>query len=161
MHHDCSIYEKCFNFLLNSCFFGKMVLLRKLKLIYPSTPQHYSNCSAFTFLNFAKYAMTMHSIWERLQSYYHSIWQIFYLSHNVWRKLKNHMKIDIPNIASHFIFLTQIYYNLNFITSSSISSQDFPGTLRSILANCFWRIFFVAHKKCIFLNMSAKFVLKN
>ena len=119
MHHDCSIYKKCFNFLLNSCFFGKVVLLRKLKLIYPSTPQHYSNCSALTFLNFAKYAMTMHSIWERLQSYYHSIWQIFYLSHNVWRKLKNHMKIDIPNIASHFIFLTQIYYNLNFITSSS------------------------------------------
>ena len=35
-----------------------------------------------------------------------------------------------------FIFLTQINYNMNFITSSSISSQDFPGTLRSIFVNC-------------------------
>ena len=32
-----------------------------------------------------------------------------------------------------FIFLTQIYYNMNFITSSSILSQGLPGTLRSIL----------------------------
>ena len=47
-----------------------------------------------------------------------------------------------------FIFLTQIYYNMNFITLSSISSQDFPGTLRSIFVDCFWRtFFFVAHKK--------------
>ena len=27
-----------------------MVLMRKLKLIYPSTSQHYKNCSAPTFL---------------------------------------------------------------------------------------------------------------
>ena len=27
-----------------------MVCLRKLKLIYPSIPQHYNNCSAPTFL---------------------------------------------------------------------------------------------------------------
>ena len=27
-----------------------MVLLRKLKLIYPSTPQHYNNYSVLTFL---------------------------------------------------------------------------------------------------------------
>ena len=27
-----------------------MVFLRKLKLIYPTTPQHYNNCSATTFL---------------------------------------------------------------------------------------------------------------
>ena len=43
-------HEKCFYFLLNSSFSGKMVFLRKLKLIYPSTPQHYNNCSAPTFL---------------------------------------------------------------------------------------------------------------
>ena len=30
------MYEKCFYFLLNSSFSGKMVFLRKLKLIYPS-----------------------------------------------------------------------------------------------------------------------------
>ena len=44
------MYEKCFYFLLNSSFSGKMVFLRKLKLIYPSTSQHYNNCSAPTFL---------------------------------------------------------------------------------------------------------------
>ena len=37
-------------FLLNSSFPGKMVFMRNLKLIYPSTPQHYNNCSAPTFL---------------------------------------------------------------------------------------------------------------
>ena len=42
-----------------------------------------------------------------------------------------------------FIFLTQIYYSMNFITSLSISSQDFPGTLSSIFADCFWRTFFL------------------
>ena len=47
-----------------------------------------------------------------------------------------------------FRFLTQIYYNMNFMTLSSISSQDFPGTLRSIFVDCFWKtFFFVAHKK--------------
>ena len=45
---------------------------------------------------------------------------------------------------------------MNFIISASISLQDFPDTLRSIFANCFWKTFFVVHKKCIFLNMSAK-----
>ena len=42
--------EKCFYLLLNSGFSGKMVLLRRLKLIYPSTPQHCNNCSAPMFL---------------------------------------------------------------------------------------------------------------
>ena len=32
------MYEKCFYFLLTPRFSGKMVFLRKLKLIYPSTP---------------------------------------------------------------------------------------------------------------------------
>ena len=44
------MYEKCFDFLLNSSFSGKMVFMRKLKLIYPSTSQHYNNCSARTIL---------------------------------------------------------------------------------------------------------------
>ena len=39
-----------FYFLLNSSFSSKMVFLSKLKLIYPSIPQHYNNCSAPTFL---------------------------------------------------------------------------------------------------------------
>ena len=37
-------------FLLNSSFPGKMLFMRNLKLVYPSTPQHYNNCSAPTFL---------------------------------------------------------------------------------------------------------------
>ena len=45
------------------------------------------------------------------------------------------------------IFLNQIYYNMNFITSASISSQDFPDTLRSIFADCFWIIFFCSIQK--------------
>ena len=44
------MYEKCFYFLLNSSFSGKMVFLRKLKLIYPSTTQHCNNCSVPIFL---------------------------------------------------------------------------------------------------------------
>ena len=44
------MYEKCFCFLLHSIFSGKMVFLGKLKLVHPSTPKHYSNCSAPTFL---------------------------------------------------------------------------------------------------------------
>ena len=59
-----------------------------------------------------------------------------------------------------FIFLTQIYYNMNFITSSSISSQDFPGTLKSIFADCFWRTFFVAHKKLHISEYVCKTCLK-
>ena len=63
------------------------------------------------------------------------------------------------------IFLTQIYYNIiqyNFITSfhhiiTSVSSQDFPGTLRSIFANCYWRTFF-----CRIQNMHiSEYVCKN
>ena len=44
------MHEKCFYFLLNSSFPEKMVFMRKLKLIYLSTSQHYNNCSAPTFL---------------------------------------------------------------------------------------------------------------
>ena len=58
---------------MNTSFSGKMVFLRTLKLIYPSTPQHYKNYSAPTFLilfrkivsptpNLKKMAETMHSI---------------------------------------------------------------------------------------------------
>ena len=41
-------------YYINSSFSGKMVFLRKLKLIYPSppSPQHYNNCSVPHLLNF-------------------------------------------------------------------------------------------------------------
>ena len=59
-----------------------------------------------------------------------------------------------------FIFLTQIYYNMNFITSSSISSQDFPGTLRSIFAKCFWWTFFCSTQKMHISEYLCKTCLK-
>ena len=37
-------------YYIDSGFSGKMVVLRRLKLICPSNPQHYNNCSARTFL---------------------------------------------------------------------------------------------------------------
>ena len=55
-----------------------------------------------------------------------------------------------------FIFLTQIYYNMNFIILPSNFITRFPDTLRSIFADCFSRTIFLAHKKCIFLNMPEK-----
>ena len=50
IHHDCKMYEKCFYFLLNSIFSGKMEFLTKLTLIQPNTPMHYNHYSAPTFL---------------------------------------------------------------------------------------------------------------
>ena len=59
-----------------------------------------------------------------------------------------------------FVLLTQIYYNMNFIPSSSISSQDFPDTLRWIFADYFGRTFFVAHKKMHISECVCKTCLK-
>ena len=60
-----------------------------------------------------------------------------------------------------FIFLTKVYFNINFITSPSISLQDFPGTLRSNFVHCFWRtFFFVAHKKMHISEYVCKTCLK-
>ena len=67
------------------------------------------------------------------------------------------MKYLISQIT--FIFLTQIYYNMNFITSSSISSQDFSGALRTIFADCFWKTFF-QHKKMHISEYVCKACLK-
>ena len=44
------MYEKYLYLSSNSNLLGKMVFLRKLKLIYPSTPQNYNNCPVPTFL---------------------------------------------------------------------------------------------------------------
>ena len=59
-----------------------------------------------------------------------------------------------------FIFLTQIYYNMNFITLSSNFITRFPWYFK---INLHWLLLednFLAHKKCIFLNMPAKLVLR-
>ena len=56
-----------------------------------------------------------------------------------------------------FLFLTQIYYNMNFITSSSILPQDFPGTLRLIFTDCFWRTFFCLKELGILLKYRETF----
>ena len=59
-----------------------------------------------------------------------------------------------------FIFLTQIYYNMNFVTWPSISSQDSLGALGSIFVHCFWRSFFVAHTKMRISENACKTCLK-
>ena len=60
-----------------------------------------------------------------------------------------------------FIFLTQIYYNMNFITPSSNFITRFPWNFNINLCQLLLEDNFLAHKKCIFLNMPAKLVLKN
>ena len=112
------MYEKCFYFFLNSSFLGKMVFLRKLKLITISTCQHYNNCSVPTFTNFIQkilvpppfkimgdYAFYMRGYKGetiKLLSFYITDFLFTELkSHNIWRKLKNNMKNDIPNIPYH------------------------------------------------------------
>ena len=72
VHHVCTMHGKCFYFLLNSSFSGKMVFLRKLKLIYPSTPQQYNNCSAPTFLILFKKFLDLPLLKKRLENM-HSI----------------------------------------------------------------------------------------
>ena len=60
----------------------------------------------------------------------------------------------------NFIFLTQIYYNMNFITLSSSFITRVPWYFK---INLRWMLLednFLAHKKCIFLNMPAKLVLR-
>ena len=81
-------------------------------------------------------------------------------SHNIWRKLKNHMKITIYLIYSHLIFLTQIYYNMNFITFSSNFITTFHWYFKINLRRLLLEDNFLVHKKCIFRNMPAKLVLR-
>ena len=59
-----------------------------------------------------------------------------------------------------FSFLTQIYYNMNFITLSSILPQDFPSTLRLVFADCFWRTFFCGTQKMHICEYICKTCLK-
>ena len=59
-----------------------------------------------------------------------------------------------------FIFLTQIYCNMNFIPLSSNFSTRFPWYFKINLCQLFLEDNFLAHKKCIFLNMSAILVLR-
>ena len=114
------MYEKCFSSLLHSSFSGKMVFLGNMKLIYPSTPKHNNNCSAPTFLilfkkilapplskkegrNYAFYMRDYKGETIRLLPFYMTNFLFTELqSHNICRKLKNHMKNDIPSIPSHF-----------------------------------------------------------
>ena len=53
-----------------------------------------------------------------------------------------------------FSYPTQIYYKMNFITSSSILPHNFDINLRWQLLEDF------LYKKCIFLNISVKLVLE-
>ena len=108
-----------FYFLLNSSLFRKMVFLRKLKVIYPSTPQHYNICSIPTFLilfkkflapspfikegrDYAFYMRDYKGETIKVLSFYMRdfLFTKLYI-HNIWRKSKSHMKNDIPNIPNY------------------------------------------------------------
>ena len=60
-----------------------------------------------------------------------------------------------------FIFMTQIYYNMNLITSSSNFIARFPCHFEANLCRLLLKENFLGHKKCIFLNMTAKIIIKN
>ena len=59
-----------------------------------------------------------------------------------------------------FIFLNQIYCNMNFITLSSNFITRFPCYFKINLRRLLLEDNFLAHKKYIFLNMPAKSVLR-
>ena len=59
-----------------------------------------------------------------------------------------------------FIFLTQIYYNMNFITLSSNFITRFPWYFKINLRWLLLEDYSLAHKKWISLNMTTKLVLK-
>ena len=117
--HDCKRYEKCFYSLLNSSFFGVSE-----KTIYPGTSKHYNNCSVRTFLILFKKLLGLPPFKEEGRDY------AFYMrdckgetSHNFWKIIWK--MIYLISIVI-FIFLTQIYCNINFITSSSNFITRFP-----------------------------------
>ena len=126
------MYEKYFYLLLNSSFLGKMVFLRKLKLIYHNTCQHYNNCWAHTFQR----GQRLYILYKRLQRKDNKVITIlhdkfFYLQNCKVITFEENFKIVSKMIylisQFTFIFLTKNYYNMNFITSSSASSKDFTG----------------------------------
>ena len=59
------------------------------------------------------------------------------------------------------LFLTHTYYNMNFMTLSPNFITIFPWYFKINLDRLLLEDNFLAHKKCIFLNMPAKLVLKN
>ena len=119
-------------FLLFIQFSGKMVFLRKLKLIYLSTPHHYNNCSAPTLLtlfkkllcpplppaallfkkegrDFAFYMRHYEGETTKFVPFYMTDFLFTEMKkHNIWRKLKHCMKNDIPNIRNYLISDTNL-----------------------------------------------------
>ena len=92
---------KMFYFLLNSSLSGKMVFLRKLKLIYPSNPKKLLGQPPFKKegRDYAFYMRDYKGVAIKLLPFYMTDFLFTELwSHNIWTKLKNRMKNDIPNI---------------------------------------------------------------
>ena len=159
-----------------------MVFLGKLKLIDPNTPKHYNNCSAPTFLISFKTFLPPPPFKKKGRDYaffmreykietikllpFHMTDFLFteLQRHNIWRKLKNHMKNDMPNnifrsylnICDRNLRWYQIHriiIKFHHKISLALWDQSLPTASGGL--------FFVTHKKCIFLEMSAKFVFKN
>ena len=146
-----------------------MVFQRKLKLIYPSAPTFLTLFKKFLNPPPFKKEGRDHAFYMRdfkgetikLLPFYMTDFLFTELySHNIWRKLKNHMKNTIYLIYSHLIFLTQIYYNMNFITFSSNFITTFHWYFKINLRRLLLEDNFLVHKKCIFRNMPAKLVLR-
>ena len=68
------------------------------------------------------------------------------------------MKYDIPNIPKylHISDPNLLYYKFHHIVFNLMT--QFPWSFESTASG---GVFFAGHKKCIFLNMSAKLVLKS
>ena len=126
-----------------------MMFLRKLKLIYPSTPQHYINSSAPIFKILFKKFLDPSPLKKENRGYAFYVrdykWETikllpFYMkdflftelkSHSIWWKLKDRMKNDIPNIPSHLHISDPNFLQYEFHHIVIKLSQDFHGTLRS------------------------------
>ena len=99
---------------MNSSFSGKMVFLWKLKLIYPNTPQHYNNSPI------SRRGQRLCILCESLQRRENKVITILYDRFFIYRTFEENLKIVWKMIylisQITLILLTQIYYNMNFIT---------------------------------------------
>ena len=93
--------EKCFYFLLHSSLSVKMLFLGKLKLIYPSTPKRYNNCSAPTLIILVKKFLAPSPFKREGRDY------AFYM-----REYKVETIKLLPFYMTHFLFTEQLSHNI-------------------------------------------------
>ena len=142
---------RTFLLLINFKFLWKKGVSEKIKARLPQHPQALQQLFSPHFFHFIQKIFSLLPILKRgqrlciryerfkgettkLLPFYMTNFFI-YCQVNIWRKLKNHLKNDMPKSPLYF------WHKFTIIWISShchqISSQDFPGTLRSIFADCF------------------------